>query len=313
MKKIFIFILILGLFNSCCKECTDDTNPSCSNYNPCKNIKEPTCIILRCVGKSEIWSDSFGLLDLGDTFLSNSSLNQGDIYMYCPDTGCTYEWRIGSETITNQGFYRTGIPVNTPIEVTLKVTLKDPNNCIPIDKRTKNTKRTFYCIENYEGKIPNYYGRWKGYYTDEPSKEVIVEFKQDYTPNAFRKYSQRTDTNSCRDFTSMYGLIDTISNVPSKGDDFYFGRSLYYSSELSLIFRGSFGGEFRELNVAYLLENAFTKNVCKYTPLYFPSVQIYLIEKNKLRIDVQGITGWKTSIYNKSDILFKRTFLGSRI
>lgn len=89
MKKYsLILISSLLLLNSCCKDepCTDDTNPQCSNYNPCKNAKEPTGTILRCVGKSELWSDPFAYFDLGDTFLITRS-GGSYISVFCPDTG----------------------------------------------------------------------------------------------------------------------------------------------------------------------------------------------------------------------------------
>jgi hypothetical protein len=304
--SLFISFIYLG----CSKECKDNTNPECPNYNPCKNIKEPTGKILRCVGKSELWSDSFAYFDLGDTFLITRS-GGSYISVFCPDTGCTYEWTVGSETITDQGFFRQNIPANTPIEVTLKVTLKDPNNCIPADKRTKTTKRTFFGVENFEGKLYNYYGKWRGYYTDEPSKEVIVEFKTDKDNGQVNLYDRIPQSPFCRLFTAMSGFVDTITNVPHLDDEVYIGRHTDYTG--NDFTNWNVGGEYRELNTAYIMSLIFTKKICSYNPIYQPSIQIYLPSEKKIIIDVQGVPAFVNKPYKANEIFFKRTFIGSRI
>ena len=314
MKNKYFYLLITTLFlitYSCGKDCTDDANPECPNYNPCKNVKEPTGIISRSMGHSDIWSDSFGDFDMGDTILFTRS-GGNYIAVRCLDTGCTYEWTIGSETITDQGFVRQNVPVNTPIEVTLKVTLKDPNNCIPLDKRTKTTKRTFFGIENYEGKIYNYYGRWKGYYTDEPTKEVIVEFKTDKDNGDISFYDRIPQTPYCRLFTALTGFADTITNIPYENDELYISRHMDYMTNSFSNVRN--GGEFKELNLMYNLASIFTKKICTYSPYYHPSIQIYLPTKNKIQIEIQAINYLRTNNnYTSNDIFFKRTFIGSRI
>ncbi|MCE2964109.1 MAG: hypothetical protein ACK5UE_03650 [Chitinophagales bacterium] len=313
--KWYAYALLLGLWmvSGCCKDdpCNDDTNPNCPNYNPCKNVKEPTGKISRSMGHSDIWSDSFGDYDMGDTILFTRS-GGNYIAIRCLDTGCTYEWTIGSEKIYEQGFVRQNVPANTPIEVTLKVTLKDPINCIPIDKRTKTTKRTFFGIENYEGKIYNYYGRWKGYYTDEPTKEVIVEFKTDKVSTDVAILTDRIPQSPyCRKDNWVGGFVDTITNIPYLDDETYIGRHFDYTR------RGFsnwiLGGEYIELNLMYSMNHIFTKKICTYNPIYQPSIQIYLPSKDKIQIDVQGVPAWKSRRYDPNEILFKRTFIGSRI
>lgn len=310
MKKIIIIITSLIILNSCGKECKDESNPDCPNYNPCKNIKEPTGKILRCVGKSELWSDSFAYFDLGDTFLITRS-GGSYISLFCPDTNCTYEWKIGTEIITEQGFFRQNIPSNTPIEVSLKVTIKDPNNCIPKDKRTKTTIRTFYGVENYDGKIFNYYGKWKGYYIDEPNKEIVVEFKTDKNNGDVALPNSTPYPPFCRLFTALTGYTDTITNIPYKDDELYICRHADYMTNnfTSWIV----GGEYKELNALYNMSSLFTKNICKYSPAIQPSFQIYLPTLNQITIEVQGAPAFINKAYKSSEIIYKRTFIGSRI
>jgi hypothetical protein len=308
MKKLLLIFILIN-FYGCCKDCTDDTNPSCPNYNPCKYIKEPSGKILRCVGKSDIWSDSFGDFDMGDTILFTRS-GGNYIAVRCPDTGCTYEWTIGSETIKEPYFVRQNVPANTPIEVTLKVTLKDPNNCIPIEKRTKITKRTFYGIENYEGKIYNYYGRWKGYYTDEPNKEVIVEFKTDKDNRDIDLPNSTPFPPYCRIF-SLTGFVDTITNIPFIDDELYIDRHIDYMGNSFTSW--NLGGDFKEINTMYLMSSLYTKNICKYSPQIQPSFQIYLPTKNQIIIEIQGAPAFNNKPYKPTDITFKRTFKGTRI
>lgn len=304
---IFIMLFLTG----CCKpDCTDPTNPECSNYDRCYNIREPSGKILRSIGRSEIWSDSFGDFDMGDTILFTRS-GGNNIAVYCPDTGCTYEWTIGSEKITEQGFFRQNVPANVPIEVTLKVTLKDPKNCISADKRVKITKRTFYGVQNFDGKIYNYYGRWKGYYTDNPSKEVIVEFKTD-KDNGYIELSDRIPVPPyCRDKFGLSGYVDTITNVPAPDDELYIGRHEDYTSNdfTNLII----GGEYKEINCMYNLASTFTKKICSYNPIYQPSIQVYLPDKNKIQIDIQAVPSFNAHGYKANDIIFKRSFIGRRI
>jgi hypothetical protein len=308
---LFLSSIFCLLFYGCCKEdCTDDTNPDCPNYNPCKNLKEPTGKILRCLGKSELWSDSFAYFDLGDTFLITRS-GGSYISVFCPDTGCTYEWTVGSETITDQGFFRQNIPANTPIEVTLKVTLKDPNNCIPADKRTKTTKRIFFGVENYDGKLYNYYGKWKGYYTDDPTKEVIVEFRTDNDNGDIALPNSIPNPPYCRLFTALTGYTDTIINVPYLDDELYLCRHPDYMT--NRFSNWLFGGEFRELNSLFNMASLYTKNICKYNPVIQPSIQIYLPNRNKIVIDVQGAPAFNHKPYKADEIIFKRTYIGSRI
>jgi hypothetical protein len=291
------------MYNSCCKDCTDDTNPQCPNYNPCKNFEEPTGRILNPIGFSSNWSDSFGMFDIGDTLLGKNGLCA--IYCIAEDTNCEYEWKIGSETLTTRSIKRYDVPLYTPIEVTLKVTKKDPNNCIPIDRRIKYSKRIFYGIEEVEGMTYRYYGKWKGYYTDEPNKEVVVEFKTAKNKIYSPAFDRIPVLPYCR--TNIYcdgEFKDTLTNVPYVDDAIYWDRNA--SSNYSA--RVNFYGQERQLNLAFILNSIYTKKTCEYNPYYQPSVYISMPNINKINIEVWAMEGWNTT-----NVLWRRTFVGSRI
>ena len=105
--------------------------------------------------------------------------------------------------------------------------------------------------------------------------------------------------------------MDTITNIPYLDDETYIGRHFDYTR------RGFsnwiLGGEYIELNLMYSMNHIFTKKICTYNPIYQPSIQIYLPSKDKIQIDVQGVPAWKSRRYDPNEILFKRTFIGSRI
>lgn len=105
MKKLALNILILITLTGCCKDCSDDTNPSCSNYDPCK--------ILPSRPASFTMYEELGML-LPDSLahLSKNYIQDGDTgeigtgyIIFNADylNADSYEWQIGNEATRRTG------------------------------------------------------------------------------------------------------------------------------------------------------------------------------------------------------------------
>jgi hypothetical protein len=140
MKKIIIFIFVVLLGQGCCKDCTDDTNPECSNYNPCKNIPSRPASFRMYEELGMYLPDSLAYIssnyiDDGDTGV----LGEGFIIFSADYPNAdSYEWQIG-----NEARRRTGKSVDVDFEGnterSIKITL--------YVKYSKNTD----CFKNYNG------------------------------------------------------------------------------------------------------------------------------------------------------------------
>jgi hypothetical protein len=88
---------------------------------------------------------------------------------------CEYEWTLGAETIRTRSFVRTNFPLNSPIEVSLKVKAKNlPRNyfdCVKDRKLEDEKTRTFVNVK--PGR--RYLGKFYGADTDRPNEPYMIE------------------------------------------------------------------------------------------------------------------------------------------
>lgn len=141
MKFITTALLFL-LMAGCCKDekCLDDTNPNCSNFNPCKTIPvrpasftiyEPLGMVLpdslSYLNKNIIQDGDTGILGEGYIVFSADYLNAD-----------SYEWQIGNEPTRRTG-QSVDLGFGGNIERSVKITL--------YVKYSKNID----CFKNYNG------------------------------------------------------------------------------------------------------------------------------------------------------------------
>jgi hypothetical protein len=134
--------------------------------DPCKDIKPLSAdfMISEAIGfNNQYWKDNDT-----DTISHRAKFTANCEY-------CEYEWTLGAETIRTRSFVRTNFPLNSPIEVSLKVKAKNlPRNyfdCVKDIKLEDEKTRTFVNV------IPGrrYLGKFYGTDIDRPNEPYIIE------------------------------------------------------------------------------------------------------------------------------------------
>lgn len=177
--KIFLFFsAIFGLlFYSCGKDCTDDQNPECPNYNPCKNLKETTAEFFvydypgnRVLPKTWEWADT-------DTVGMGAIL---EAKIYCVSGAFSYEWILdGTRYYGRKVEFKGGLPYNKKIDVTLIVRNKEFNKkCYPNDNGIDTFFRSFYTLP-YLQESSMLKGIFRGVFEDNPFDSVDFVFHPD--------------------------------------------------------------------------------------------------------------------------------------
>jgi hypothetical protein len=197
-KKAITFFLFLQFFLAGCikNNCTDDTNPDCSNYNPCKKNIETSAsfkIYDRIAGNAPIgwvWQDT-------DT-VSIGAIFEADM-PYKADGSITYEWHIGA------GIYYTksveipdGMPLNKNLTAMLIVRNSKVNKlCFPNDDGIDTIIRNYYTSSSYS----RMNGLYRGAYSSKPLDSFDFILHQD---SSFIKLPYK----NCSNFIG----IDEINN-----------------------------------------------------------------------------------------------------
>jgi hypothetical protein len=181
--KIFLFFsAIFGLlFYSCGKDCTDKSNPECSNYEP-------------CYGKTATNANFKTLVYCGDTLVEATiGTNVFTEWHLMPDdtTADEYLWEIEgkfytNKTITIHSFSKDG-------EIPIKLTVKNKNsnkNCF-FDDKGIDVKEKNIVLENYYNFVYSYVdstspkntkhktlnGNFKGYNKSNSNNIFTISFK----------------------------------------------------------------------------------------------------------------------------------------
>lgn len=190
MKNISLILFLLGIllvFSTCKKEkCQDPQNPQCENYDP-------------CFGKRTI--NTFFKVRPGDRgfppppdwceLIPTDTFNAVSVRFDIPDNSLgnsTFSWQIGTEAQprTSKAFevnfgdylddngWEKHIPVSLTIRTPLNSCLSNPaDTLITITRQLFFTQKAILFFEPGETSV-----KYKGYFTHEPNKEVVMEFIQ---------------------------------------------------------------------------------------------------------------------------------------
>jgi|LauGreDrversion4_2_1035121.scaffolds.fasta_scaffold05532_2 hypothetical protein len=174
MKKLLLIFIIINLYG-CCKDCTDDTNPSCPNYNPCKNAKETKANFRNYTYVEQRYSGMFA--EIPDYHEMSTSAGFWTI-----DTTQKYdywEWHIGTEIIPLEKIVtRRNFPEGQEIPITLVVKNTPNKKCFPnddgMDTLTKNYLALDYTHYNFNSSL---IGTYEMQYTNHPTNKDKFKFK----------------------------------------------------------------------------------------------------------------------------------------
>ncbi len=202
LKYKFILFLSIILFFGCCPdECTDASDPDCSNYDPCMTVDYPVAEF--GVGykspKKRIFSDSrfnfFGV----DTILKFDSDSVGDFptfYVLSEDVDSVF-WTVGSDrrVFRKKSFelrFRNVTP-GSPIDVQLVVLKK--SDCFEGGFVTDTARRTIVVNLPYDESQADYHyfrSFYTGTNTEYPGEEYRISVKVDGDANS-DPYADRLD------------------------------------------------------------------------------------------------------------------------
>ena len=111
---ILSFTLLCMLGSSCKEQCQDPQDPDCGNYDPCWGKKPVTADFIfgeTTAGRNPINGVDYPMCE--DTIFDAGGITSlGDVYgvrlkFYATENGAKYNWKLGSETITDREFERT--------------------------------------------------------------------------------------------------------------------------------------------------------------------------------------------------------------
>lgn len=192
--KYIVFLLIVITTYGCCKECTDDTNPACSNYNPCKGKIATTAsfkiydnFAFGNTAKGWVWQDTDTVGD-GATFEADMPAA----------IGISYEWQIGAGTYyTRKVSFPGGMPMNSNLSATLTVrNAKIDISCFPKDTSGMDTKTRKYFTTPSFSRME---GVFRGAYTTRPYDSIDFTLRLDshYTSLPYQQ---------CRSYYAYYQI-----------------------------------------------------------------------------------------------------------
>jgi hypothetical protein len=131
MKKLIYIFILFFMYNSCCKDCTDDSNPECPNYNPCKGkTGNLATFTIYDINTDKCDADFFCEDKISefpinaDTFYNNTLKFEANY-----PNASSYKWIIGAGEYTQKSFVLGGFPdVGVDVPVSLIVNY-NPNSC----------------------------------------------------------------------------------------------------------------------------------------------------------------------------------------
>jgi hypothetical protein len=207
--KLLLLGLFITLFAACDDEapdCTDFTNPLCSNYNPCHDQQatsadfQTACVVRRDKYKT--------ITSQEDTFYLGTSI----VFTALQEDALSYEWKIGDDdrTFTEQEFSLDFNPsdsvslFNRPVPIRLIVTRTPNTACFPTDDGIDTLIKYIYFVSRHEIVHKKFVGTWVGSLETKPDDIYEIEISEEID-----QYSQPWET-------SYYKL--SLKNLDNEGD-----------------------------------------------------------------------------------------------
>ncbi len=176
-KTLFI-LLAIGLITQCRKPspCMDINNPECSNYDPCRGLKEANADFGFFDRRLSAYGDTIYYLEMTDTIYVVSG-GSNKVYFKAQSGMENYSWKIGQDPreFTDSLFYLDFDPVPGEIEVTLTVTHNTDLDCFPDGKIVDTRTKRFYIKPFIRLDELPAIGFFKGYDTDSPELIYTIE------------------------------------------------------------------------------------------------------------------------------------------
>lgn len=219
MKKLLLILFLVNLYG-CCKDCTDDTNPDCSNYNPCKGKTETSAEfkIFETIGNRQLETD-----------IIFAGLSQGYTFKAIDSTADEYLWEIGTEKITTKSVYRRGFPIDKYVSVKLTVKRNNPfKKCFPNDSGVAVVTKSIYSAGSpafyYDFErglsptttIKHINGKYRGHNNRNPNHILTMEYK--HNCQCFYQINGLGIYNSFNNWTAP--SVDIV-NLPYEGLSVY--------------------------------------------------------------------------------------------
>jgi hypothetical protein len=175
-RILFLVVLFVSLFYGCGKDCSDDTNPECPNYNPCKNIQKTSASF-------KVY-DYVGFIQLPPTWewYDTDTVRFGCIIeadFYSVAGGISYEWLIDGTRYSGRRIeFKDGLPKGKNLNIQLIVRNQNvKKSCYPDDDGVDTFRRSIYVLaQGQESRA--LWGIYRGAFEDKPldSIDFVVHF-----------------------------------------------------------------------------------------------------------------------------------------
>lgn len=188
--KALLFSLSLIIISGCCKDCTDDTNPKCPNYNPCKGKNYTADFSMyqefSYKNNSQVTNGRWY-----EDSLYRSEFFNGDIvpfYFYdnyifeakCKNAK-SYQWKIGNDPRERTGSsFSIGFSGNEGLlPIRLIVELDETDPCNKAKKRYDTVYKSFKIESDYNN-LPYVGNKYSLKSTSSSDQRIIEIFKGNY-------------------------------------------------------------------------------------------------------------------------------------
>lgn len=183
LTRIFVFLPFL-LFLGCGGDCTDSTDPTCSNFDPCFEVEVASAEFE--MGVSYFMTSNKHALQ--DTFVVSDTVLQGSrpVEFRGPDGYKSYHWKIGQDStqFRDQNFSLIFIDVEPLLEIRLIVEKWPEKDCLS-EEELRDTVTQYLSVLPRDSAI--ILGRYKGVLASAPqdSLEVWIADNPLFPPGSF--------------------------------------------------------------------------------------------------------------------------------
>ncbi len=173
----YVFILGQLMVSSCCKDCSDPTNPECPNYNPCLNIKEYTADFY-CSG-IPYNNRRFDTIPLEYRIQEDYVLGDQSAAFVSTQAAVKHYWRLGNREFRDSIFSLVFLQQDKGHKFEVMHVIEYPltpeyKKCYP--KATgRDTVIKSFTIESGRVIDMPIWGKYKGYVDIFPNREVTIE------------------------------------------------------------------------------------------------------------------------------------------